>query len=89
MDRAIVVERRCTCHPITLPPILQSLLINEAGVTVKDGQVGHQLSFNARIIVDSVVTSIMKSGASTATIGSIDEFKYITVMIKISIYYIP
>ena len=22
MDRAIVAEPRCTCHPITLPPIL-------------------------------------------------------------------
>ena len=62
-----MVERRCTLF--FLSPILHSLRINEAGVVLQDGQVGHQLSFNARIIVDLVVMSIIKNGASTITTG--------------------
>ena len=89
MDMAIVAEQCCTCHPITLPPILHSLHINEAGIALQAGQVGHQLSFNVGITIDSVFTSIMKSGASTALAGPIGEFRYNTVMIKISSYYIP
>ena len=68
--------------------ILHSLRINEAILVVQDGQLGHDLSFNARITVDSVGTSIMKSGASTTTAGSIREFSYSTVMIKFFDYYI-
>ena len=85
---AIMAEQRCTCHPITLQPILHSLHINEVGLSLKAGQFGHQLNFNAGITVDSVVTSIMKSGASTSTAGSIREFRYDTMMIKFSSYYI-
>ena len=58
------------------------------GLVVQNGELGHQLSLNAWITVDSVVTSIMKSGASSATSASIREFRYNTVMIKISGYYI-
>ena len=83
-DNAIVVEPRSTCHPITLCPILHSLRINEGGLALEAGQVGHQLTFNAGITVDSIIMSIMKSGASTATVGSIHEFRYIMVMIKFS-----
>ena len=54
-------EPRSTCHPIILPPILHSLRINEAGLALEAGQVGHQLSFNAGITVDLVVTSIMNN----------------------------
>ena len=61
-----MAEPRSTCHPITLPPILHSLCINEAGLALEASQVGHQLSFNVGITVDSVVTSIMNNGASTA-----------------------
>ena len=88
MDRAIVEKPRCACHLITLPPILQLLCFNEAGLVVQAGQLGHQLSFNAGIIADSVVTSIMKSGASIASIGSICEVRYKKVMIIFFGYYI-
>ena len=87
-NNAIVVEPCSTCHPITSPPILHSLCINEVGIVVQDGQFGHQLSFNAGITVDSIVTSIMKSGASTATVRFVGEFRYNIVMIKFSGYYI-
>ena len=76
-----MAEPRSTCHPITLPPILHSLRINEAGLALKAGQVGHQLSFNAKITVDSVVTFIMNSSASTATAGPIGEFRYNMTMV--------
>ena len=58
------------------------------GLVVQTGQLGHQLSFNAWITLDSVVTSIMKSGASSATAASIHDFRYITVMIKFCGYFI-
>ena len=61
-----------------LSSILHSLRINEAGLVVQAGQLGHELSFNARITIDSVVTSIMKSGASTATTRSWLNFLVIT-----------
>ena len=70
------------CNAIALRFILHSLHINEAGIVVQAGQVGHYLSFNAWITVDSVVISIMKSGASNATVGSIREFRYNTVMVN-------
>ena len=73
--KTIVAERRCTCHPITLPPILHSLRINEVGLALEAGQVGHLLTFNAGITVDLVVTPIMKSGTSTATTGPIAKFR--------------
>ena len=69
--------------------ILHSLRINEAGLVVHAGQLGHELSFNAVITVDSVVTSIMKCGAFNAAAVSIAEFRYNTVMIKFSCYYMP
>ena len=67
--------------------ILHSLRINEVDLVVQVGQLCHELSFNAGNIVDSVVTSIMKSGAFTTTTVSITEFRYNMVMIKFSGYY--
>ena len=58
------------------------------GLGVQIGELGHRLSLNAWITVDLVVTSIMESGASSATTYSIREFRYNTVMIKFSGYYI-
>ena len=85
-------NRQVYCGRLTLylflSSILHSLHINEAGFVVQASQLVHELSFNVGITVDSVVTSIMKSGASTGTAGSIGEFRYNTVMIKFSSYYI-
>ena len=71
-----------------LSSILHSLRINEAGLVVQAGQLGHELIFKAGITVDSIVMSIMKSGTFTAATVLIVEFRYITVMIKFSGYYI-
>ena len=66
---------------------MHSLCINEAGLVVQTGQLGHDFSFNAGITVDSVVTSIMKSATFTVAAVLIGEFRYNTTMIKFSGYY--
>ena len=63
---------------------MHSLRINEAGLVVQAGQLGHELSFNAGIIVDSILNVYHEEWHF-----SIDVFRYNTTMIKFSGYYIP